>query len=62
MGAGTEREKEYVVAANEESILDYWILDADDTYTIYEDSEYTTTYEPEDGFIPFDTDKTLYMK
>lgn len=62
VGADTEREKEYVVTANEESILDYWILDADDTYTIYEDSEYTTTYEPEDGFIPFDTDKTLYMK
>lgn len=62
VGAGTEREKEYVVTANEDAILDYWILDADDTYTIYEDPDYTVYYESEDGFIPFDTDKILYMK
>lgn len=63
VGQGTEREKVYITTANESAFLDVWIRDVNGKYSVYLDPEYTIECpQTEYGYIPFDSDKVLYMK
>jgi len=63
VGQGTEREKYYVATANEDAFLDPWIRDKDRKYKFYLDSEFTVECPTNEyGYIPFDSDKIIYMK
>jgi len=60
---GTEDEREYSIAANKDSYLDYWVRSSDRSYNTYVDPECTIPAEvDEKGLVKFDSDKVLYMK
>jgi len=59
---GTENEREYSIAANKDTYLDYWIRNSNRKYTSYLDPACTIPVElDEDGLLKFDSDKVLYM-
>lgn len=60
VGKGTSHEESYVITANEESELDLWVLDSNNTYNIYADEGYKNQIT--DTYIKFDSDKILFMK
>ena len=63
VGHDTEREKRYQLTANEGSYLDPWIMDVNGQYAYYLDPEYTTPCPTDsNGYIPYDSDKVIYMK
>jgi len=63
VGQGTEREKFYGITANEDAFLDVWIRDKNREYKCYLDPECTVECPTsEDGLVPFDSNKVLYMK